>query len=115
MTIGRHDIVKVNLVIPLHTAKRNKWRAKTSYNLMRCALVLVTLAASGIASAALNYDYTNKVLFDSSTNLYWSSGPKNLGGWQVATGQQVTSLFSEVGAWSFPPSGPSTYSNVVVV
>ena len=67
------------------------------HNLIRCALVIVTLAASGIASATLNYDYTNKVLFDSSTNLYWSSGAKDAAGWQVATGQQVTTLFSEVG------------------
>ena len=85
------------------------------HNLIRCALILVTLAASGIASAALNYDYTNKVLFDSSTNLYWSSGSKDSAGWQVATGQQLTDLFSEVGSFSFIPflNNPATFSNVV--
>jgi len=83
--------------------------------LIRCVLVLVTLAASGVASATLTYDYPNGVLFDSSTNLYWRSGPQNASGWQVATGQQVTSLFSEVAPWSFvlPPNNPATFSNVV--
>ena len=83
--------------------------------LIRCVLVLVTLAASGVASATLTYDYPNGVLFDSSTNLYWRSGPQNVSGWQVATGQQVTSLFSEVAPWSFvlPPNNPATFSNVV--
>jgi hypothetical protein len=84
------------------------------HNLIRCALALVLLAASGIASATLTYDYSNKILFDSSTNLYWSSGPKDLGGWQVATGQQVTTLFSEVGfSFQQPFSSPATFSNVV--
>jgi hypothetical protein len=54
--------------------------------LIRCVLVLVTLAAPGVASATLTYDYPNGVLFDSSTNLYWRSGPQNASGWQVATG-----------------------------
>jgi hypothetical protein len=84
-------------------------------NLIRCALILVTLAASGFASATLTYDYTNKVLFDSSTNLYWSSGPKDVGGFEVATTQQVINLFSEVGFSFEPPyfSSPATFSNVV--
>jgi hypothetical protein len=83
--------------------------------LIRCALAILLLAASGIASATLTYDYPNGVLFDSSTNLYWRSGPQNLGGWQVAAGSQVISLFAEVG--SFPlspfPSSPATFSNVI--
>jgi len=84
-------------------------------DLIRGVLILVTLAVSGAASAELTYDYPNGVLFDSSTNLYWRSGPQNASGWQVATGQQVTSLFSEVAPWSFvlPPNNPATFSNVV--
>src|SRR6476620_11624937 len=82
--------------------------------MIRCALAIVTLALSGIASASLNYDYANKVLFDSSTSLYWTSGPKDLNGWQVATADQTTSLFSEVGFSSYPGfSGPATFSTTV--
>src|SRR4051812_25536436 len=81
---------------------------------VRCALAIVTLAVSGVASAAsLTYDYSNRVLFDSTTSLYWTSGSRDLSGWEVATQDQAMTLFSQVGySWS-NPSSPTTFSTVV--
>src|SRR5437762_1492693 len=79
----------------------------------RCSLAVVTLALSGAASASLTYDYSNRVLFDSTTNLYWTSGSRDLSGWQVATADQTFSLFSEVASWPFGRSAPATFSTSI--